>query len=110
MASKVVKTLESFEDFMGNIVKVGDFVVYATASYKSPVQKLAVVDNIAEVVSDTWTHNHRPGQHFTRVGVREISNGRNFSRWDKKNGKLRTTYPMTENMVLVRTKEEGLDG
>lgn len=94
---------ESFVDFLGNEVFVGDYVVYATTSSRSPVQKAAIVVNINEVTRDSWHAGNRPGRPYTQVGVREQSNGRNFSRWGKDaQGRAKTTYPMVENIVLVK--------
>lgn len=102
---------EAFTDFLGHEVKVGDFVVYATTSGRSPVQKFARVE-----VIKTETNKYT-GKPETKVGVKEISNGRGFRRWDatsfdrethsfvpSKNG-VRTTYPMMDNIVKVRDAE-----
>jgi hypothetical protein len=88
-----------FTDFLGQEVRVGDHVVYATVSGRSPVQKLARVEVIKD---DSGT---------LKVGVREIGNGRGFWRWDSHtyvSGKVvvdpsknRVTYPMHENIVKV---------
>jgi hypothetical protein len=120
MANKVIEAVESFEDFVGNTVRVGDFVVYATVSGRSPVQKFAVVEKIERVKSEyggvSWNPEARRDESsWVRVGVRELSNGRGFIRWDtydwkaQENGKdkkARVTYPMRQNMVLVRTAKE----
>jgi hypothetical protein len=100
-----------YTDFLGQQVRVGDLVVYATTSGRSPVQKCATVENIEseEIV------NFRTGKSRTvfKIGVKEVSNGRNFTRWDgrrwdsekrqyieRPNG-VRTTYPMPQNIVRV---------
>ncbi len=112
MANKVIKALDSFNDFVGNTVKVGAHVVYATTSGRSPVQKFAVVDRI-DLVEDEYYH-----RQFVRVGVREIANGRGFarsgSRWNRETCSYdhdtepskRVSYPLADNIVLVRTPEE----
>jgi hypothetical protein len=132
--SDIVKVpMESFQDFLGNTVKVGDHVVYATISDRSPVQKYAeVVAIVSKQVSrdryfrDTGdAEGTTPGGHWgtetvseIKVGVRELSNGRGFTRWDTrvydKNWRrvegeskpARVTYPMKENIVLARTAKE----
>lgn len=118
---------ESFTDFLGQEIKVGDFVVYATISGKSPVQKFARVEKIVPIVNTTYlredgTYN-KVETPSVKVGVKEIKNGRGFMRWDSydwaKNDdgsyqkdekglpiridkEVRTTYPMKANMVKVR--------
>lgn len=124
MAKDIIEPLESFEDFIGQTVKVGDHVVYATTSGRSPVQKFAIVERIetirqwdahAHLADDLrWVGAH--GEARFRVGVRELSNGRGFSRYDTlvydetrpvgqryvKDAKpARVTFPMRENIVKV---------
>jgi hypothetical protein len=120
MANKVIEAVESFEDFVGNTVRVGDFVVYATVSGRSPVQKFAIVERIELVEPDiySWretTDEARVKARFVRVGVRELTNGRKFIRWDTYDWKTRendparqarVTYPMRQNIVLVRTAKQ----
>lgn len=109
MSNKVIESRYSFEDFIGNKVKVGDFVVYATICGRSPVQKFAQVERI-DLVENEYGYGEGP---FIRVGVREISNGRNFRRWDsydwkkKVDKRPRVTYPMAKNIVLVRSVVDG---
>jgi hypothetical protein len=112
-------------DMLGNAYRVGDHVVYGTISGKSPVLKYAVVEKIVEEERERVTgyepytspngyQGHRPTYEkytYYKVGVREIKNGRNFTRWDTRGawdpetrtygpGKpARITYPMTENIV-----------
>jgi hypothetical protein len=132
MGNKVIRSVESFEDFLGHTVKVGDFVVYATVSGRSPVQKFAKVEQIDLVqpeylgfIYDRETKESRlrteEEAQSVRVGVRELSNGRGFTRfdtnvwdWDAPVGQklqrnarpARVTFPMKENIVLVRSAEE----
>lgn len=109
---------EVFTDFLGNEIKVGDHVVYATVSGKSPVQKFAEVVKITGELKPVygWRDGSRvvTGQREVfKVGVKEIKNGRGFTRWDATvydkeqrafvpNEKgVRTTYPMADNIVKV---------
>lgn len=132
--NEVVKVpMELFEDFLGNEVRVGDHVVYATTSGRSPVQKYAEVvsivskqESVSHFFSDTggargtassghWGFKTRT---TLQVGVRELSNGRGFTRWDTRvydenwrrvegaSKPARVTYPMPDNMVKVRSAEE----
>ena len=109
---------EVYTDFLGQEVRVGDYVVYATTSAKSPVQKLARVEKISSEQVETfeWRDGKRVSTgtrpNFT-VGVKEMKNGRNFTRfdsrkWDPDTGrfidtpdKVRTTYPTVGNIVRV---------
>lgn len=118
---------ESFTDFLGQEIKVGDFVVYATISGKSPVQKFARVEKIVPIVQTGYTHKDgravKVETPSVKVGVKEIKNGRGFMRWDSYNWaknddgsrqkdekgllirvekEVRTTYPMKANMVKIR--------
>lgn len=105
--------VESFTDFLGQEVKVGDFVVYATTSGRSPVQKYAVVEAIYEKTEEKYRWSRQAEKYAyvtvktTQVGVREIQNGRGFRRYDsydwknKVDKQVRVTYPMPENMVLI---------
>jgi hypothetical protein len=118
------RPVESFEDFLGHTVKVGDHVVYATVDGRSPVQKYAEVVKIFDRVIERLRWDREAGRSVsefhteTKVGVRELSNGRGFERWDtrvydkdyrliKDQKKLaRVTYPMKANIVLIRTAKE----
>lgn len=108
-------------DFLGNTYGVGDFVCYATIDGKSPVQKFARVEKI-EPVNKTryrFVDGERIPEMYTyfKVGVREIKNGRGFTRFDSYNWdsetksripkQVRVTYPMSENIVAV-TPAEGV--
>jgi hypothetical protein len=110
-------------DMLGNEYGVGDHVVYATTSGKCPVLKYAVVDRIVPDERTRYRYDRdklnehgyptRVAETYTylKVGVRELSNGRGFRRWDRQgdwDDKTRTygppkparvTYPMTENIV-----------
>lgn len=113
-------------DMLGNEYGVGDFVCYATISGKSPVLKFARVEKIAAEQrtrgrysrdTDKWESEEYT---YHKVGVREISNGRGFRRWDSMTwnaetssydidlSKVRVTYPMTENIIKV-APAEGVD-
>lgn len=117
-------TAPKFTDFLGQDVNVGDTVVYATTSGRSPVQKLATVEKIlmieatrpkldenGEYVRDETNWFVQETYLKPKVGVKEIKNGRGFTRWDShvwngeryeyEPGKTRTTYPMPENIVKV---------
>jgi hypothetical protein len=109
---------ETFVDFLGNEVKVGDFVVYATTSGRSPVQKYALVEVIRPITRTRWKRVDGVSvtEQYTdhKVGVRELSNARGFTRWDSYDWKdgyrvqkqVRTTYPMKDNIVKVRSAED----
>lgn len=96
-----------YVDMLGQEIRAGDYVVYATTSGRSPVLKYAKVVKVDEVA--IWS----PGEDLTRmrVGVKEIKNGRGFTRWDARvpgaswkeqdMSKVRVTYPMSENIVKV---------
>lgn len=106
-------------DMLGNEYGVGDHVVYATTSGKCPVLKYALVDRIVPEERERYSYDRdkldsrgcatRVVETYTyvKVGVRELSNGRGFTRWDTSklvDGKwearpARVTYPMTENIV-----------
>lgn len=109
--------IESFEDFLGFTVYVGDFVVYATTSGRSPVQKYAMVEGIYEKTKQEYRYNRETDKYdyatvkTTQVGVRELQNGRGFRRFDSYNWKtreakqVRVTYPMPQNIVLIKRGE-----
>lgn len=101
---------ETYTDFLGQEINVGDHVVYATIDGKSPVQKLAVVVKItSEQKSRIKNWQTRETEPYTayKVGVKELRNGRGFTRWDSKNWRtgeskeVRTSYPMPANIVKV---------
>lgn len=111
--------MAEYVDMLGQTIREGDFVVYATTSVRSPVLKLARVMRVNTYVksgrqwdydkSEYVTHEYQ----VTKVGVKEIKNGRGFWRsdayvpgsyeWDM--SKVRTTYPMVENIVKVALPE-----
>jgi hypothetical protein len=117
--------VETATDFLGQEYRVGDFIVYATTSGRSPVQKFARVERILKVTKTTEKFGYIDGKFQVvsvdesdsfKVGVKEISNGRGFIRWDSRVydeskpigertsydfSKVRTTYPMTDNIVKV---------
>lgn len=108
---------------LGQKYTVGDHVVYATTSGRSPVQKFAIVEKVTIETRTRRVRNPDPDGAWTieqeyehaSVGVRELKNGRGFSRSDtlKYQGRdddgrptwqkvpARVTYPMTENIVKV---------
>lgn len=110
-------------DMLGNEYGVGDHVVYATTSGKCPVLKYAVVDRIVPEERTRYSYDSdkldsrgcatRVAETYTqlKVGVRELSNGRGFMRWDTRGDwdaetrtfgpakPARVTYPMRENIV-----------
>lgn len=100
---------EVYTDFLGNEIREGDYVVYATVDGKSPVQKYARVEVIKTETKTRWSFdgNERKQEEYThyKIGVKEVSNGRGFRRWDSKNWTtgeaktVRTSYPMAENIV-----------
>jgi hypothetical protein len=112
-------TEQRITDMLGNEYGVGDHVVYATTSGRCPVLKYAVIDRIVSEERTRYRYDgDQPNEHgyptrvaetytYLKVGVRELSNGRGFTRWDTSklvNGKwedrpARVTYPMTENIV-----------
>lgn len=114
---------EVYTDMLGQEIRVGDFVVYATTSGRSPVQKFARVEQFKFVyrVRCTWPEGVGYGKPrgeetyvYVKVGVREISNGRNFKRYDRTkwvsnetgeysrvDKEVRVTYPLSENIVKV---------
>jgi hypothetical protein len=104
---------DTFTDFLGQEVAVGDLVVYATTSGRSPVQKLARVEAIKpfvntrrRFVNDAWVTDE-----YTdfKVGVKELNNSRGFIRWDSYDwqtqerdmSRVRVSYPMKCNIVKV---------
>ncbi len=121
--------LESATDVIGQPIRVGDYVAYATVSGRSPVQKIARVESVFQQKQwYEWTRGEEnPVRDEVKVGVTELFNGRNFIRWDSfgegesrwawtdggsrmGTKKPRTTYPMVENMVKLdsETVEEKL--
>lgn len=94
-------------DMLGQEYGVGDYVVYATTSGRSPVLKYARVETVKEVEDPRLAH--RVVNTVLKVGVREIANGRGFGRWDSHKWKdgvmvetpVRVTYPMVVNIVKV---------
>jgi hypothetical protein len=107
-----------FTDFLGNEIKVGDFVVYATVSGRSPVQKFAVVEKIEAIPTRKNVGTYRepvwePATAY-KVGVKELTNGRGFTRWDSYSYKdgvrvgkpVRTTYPNVLNIVKAALPPE----
>lgn len=97
---------ETYTDFLGQEIAVGDHVVYATVDGRSPVQKLA---EVVKIEAETKTRRVRYGSTETeeytsyKLGVKEIKNGRGFIRWESTiQGKpVRTSYPMPANIVKV---------
>lgn len=111
---------ETVTDMFGQAYGVGDFVVYATVDGRSPVMKYARVEKLLAAEVGSWETTDRGREYVTRptlkVGVREISNGRGFTRYDsyaiewtddthtatrRVEKKVRVTYPMVENIVKV---------
>jgi hypothetical protein len=100
------------KDMLGQQYGVGDFVVYATTSGRSPVQKYARVEKVEMVDALDWD-DQPTGKKRLRVGVREILNGRGFDRYDSYDwakrtydpSKVRITYLMPENVVKATAPE-----
>lgn len=105
-------------DFLGQRYGVGDLVVYATTSGRSPVQKLGRVVKIECEVKTRRRYDYEARDVieeeyvFQKVGVRQISNGRGFSfstskyvkdgdSWKSVPCETRVSYPMSENIVKV---------
>lgn len=105
-------------DFLGQRYGIGDGVVYATTSGRSPVQKFGKVVKITrEVATRTrWAHNigRATNEKYVvlTVGVRQISNGRGFGfsttkyvkdgdSWKSVPCETRPSYPTPENIVKV---------
>lgn len=104
-----------YVDMLGQEVNVGDHVIYATTSGRSPVQKFAIVEKIiwTQEEQPVWTKNRAnlvtKVVDVVKVGVREISNSRGFLRWSvfkDPNKKARVTYPLVENIVKVNKPNE----
>lgn len=108
-------------DMLGQEYGPGDFVVYATTKGRNPVLKYARVVKV-QAISDTrqvWNSDRSYEiEEYTwfKVGVKELKNGRGFRRrdatpesgrlWDEQGmSKVRTTYPMYENIVKVSGAE-----
>jgi hypothetical protein len=114
-----------YTDMLGQEIREGDFVVYATTSDRSPVQKYAKVEKVIRETKERRVWNTEDGRYDIKtyeqlkVGVREVKNGRGFTRWDSyeyreyQNGRhervekqVRVTYPMVENIVKVGVSGE----
>lgn len=124
---------EQVTDMLGNTYKVGDHVVYGTVSSKCPVLKYAIVEKIIAEIRErpsgyedvyradgsAWRRPTYENYTYMRVGVREISNGRGFRRFDTElhgtgedrykvigTKPPRITYPMTENIVKAISNQD----
>lgn len=97
---------DTYTDMLGQIISVGDYVVYATTSDWSPVVKYAIVDNIGEKPESYWILQDNKRVASTRmvpvVGVRQIMNSRNFWAGDGS----RVSYPIAENIIKVNVTPE----
>lgn len=101
--------MTTYTDMLGQEISVGDFVVYATTSGRSPVLKYALVEKIDEVTNTKYGRDGIKEVTRTRVGVREIKNGRGCMRFDSSkltadgwvDKQVRVTYPMVQNIVKV---------
>lgn len=116
-------------DFLGQRYGIGDHVVYATTSTRSPVQKYAEVVSIIHEVRERygrWVADadgnggaRRVAEPYLypKIGVRQISNGRGFGfsnhkyvkdgagSWTAVPCETRVSYPTPENIVKVRTRD-----
>lgn len=91
-------------DFLGQRYGVGDHVVYATTSGRSPVLKLGLV-HVVESFPTTrydWDRHDRVPDVGYKIGLQWLESGRGWSKPSPTtNGKPRLSYPSYENIVKV---------